>query len=115
MPAVGNLQNLSEPAGEGRRPATTGLGHTRWATHGRHRGERASARGRGVRKARDRAQRDRGELQRSRDRLVEEGHVFASETDAETVTHLIEDNYEGDLVEAVRPPTASLEGHSPSS
>ena len=32
--AVGNLQNLRERAGNGTSPATTGLGHTRWATHG---------------------------------------------------------------------------------
>ena len=30
--AVGNLQNLKLAAGEGDSPATTGLGHTRWAT-----------------------------------------------------------------------------------
>ena len=32
--AVGNLQNLKLEAGESSSPATTGLGHTRWATHG---------------------------------------------------------------------------------
>ena len=32
--AVGNLQNLKQAAGENGSPATTGLGHTRWATHG---------------------------------------------------------------------------------
>ena len=32
--AVGNLQNLKLAAGEAPSPATTGLGHTRWATHG---------------------------------------------------------------------------------
>src|SRR5512144_3016146 len=32
--AVGNLQELRARAGESASPATTGLGHTRWATHG---------------------------------------------------------------------------------
>ena len=32
--AVGNLQNLKHAAGQVGSPATTGLGHTRWATHG---------------------------------------------------------------------------------
>jgi glutamine---fructose-6-phosphate transaminase (isomerizing) len=110
--AVGNLQNLREHAGDGSSPATTGLGHTRWATHG------------GVTEANAHplAAEEPGKLaivlngivenyRELRDRLVEEGHVFSSETDAETVTHLIEDNYGGDLVEAVRLAYAELEGH----
>ncbi len=43
--------------------------------------------------------------------LITDGHTFTSETDAETVTHLIERYYEGDLVEAVRLAFAELEGH----
>ena len=43
--------------------------------------------------------------------LAADGHTFTSETDAETVTHLIERYYEGDLVEAVRLAFAELEGH----
>ena len=50
-----------------------------------------------------------------RERLSELGHVFSSETDAETVTHLIEEHYDGDLVEAVRLAYASSRGTSPSS
>ena len=37
--------------------------------------------------------------------------MFSSETDAETVTHLIEEHYDGDLVEAVRGAYNELEGH----
>ena len=43
--------------------------------------------------------------------LASEGHTFTSETDAETVTHLVERHYEGDLVEAVRLAFNELEGH----
>ncbi len=32
--AVGNLQNLKRTAGDNGSQSTTGLGHTRWATHG---------------------------------------------------------------------------------
>ena len=110
--AVGNLQNLKELAGVNGSPATTGLGHTRWATHG------------GVTEANAHplAAEDEAKLaivlngivenyRELRERLSEQGHVFSSETDAETVTHLIEDYYEGDLVEAVRLAYAELEGH----
>ncbi len=37
--------------------------------------------------------------------------MFTSETDAETVTHLIEEHYDGDLVEATRLAFNELEGH----
>ena len=41
----------------------------------------------------------------------EAGHVFTSETDAETVSHLIQEHYDGDLVEATRLAFNELEGH----
>ena len=110
--AVGNLQNLKKRTGMNGSPATTGLGHTRWATHG------------GVTEANAHplASEDAEKLaivlngivenyRELRERLSEQGHVFSSETDAETVTHLIEDFYEGDLVEAVRRAYGELEGH----
>ncbi len=110
--AVGNLQNLKREAGEDGSPATTGLGHTRWATHG------------GVTEANAHplAGDDPAEVaivlngivenyRELRERLREAGHVFTSETDAETVTHLIEEHYDGDLVEATRRAFNELEGH----
>ncbi len=110
--AVGNLQNLKLAAGEGTSPATTGLGHTRWATHG------------GVTEANAHplAGNDPAEVaivlngivenyRELRERLGEAGHAFTSETDAETVTHLIEEFYEGDIVEATRRAFNELEGH----
>jgi len=110
--AVGNLQNLKLAAGESASPATTGLGHTRWATHG----------GVTEQNAHPLAGDDPAEIaivlngivenyRELRDRLREAGHVFTSETDAETVTHLIEEHYDGDLVEATRLAFNELEGH----
>src|SRR5207237_5557140 len=43
--------------------------------------------------------------------LEAEGHTYSSQTDAETVSHLIERHYEGDLVEAVCKAYAEMEGH----
>ena len=109
---VGNLQNLKREAGDGPSAATTGLGHTRWATHG----------GVTVENAHPLAGDDPAEVaivlngivenyRELRERLREAGHVFLSETDAETVTHLIEEHYAGDLVEATRRAFNELEGH----
>ncbi|MGH3025850.1 MAG: glutamine--fructose-6-phosphate transaminase (isomerizing), partial [Gaiellaceae bacterium] len=46
-----------------------------------------------------------------RNELLERGHTFVSETDAEVVAHLLEDAYDGDLVEAMRTVYARIEGH----
>jgi glutamine---fructose-6-phosphate transaminase (isomerizing) len=110
--AVGNLQNLRERAGTAASPATTGLGHTRWATHGGV--TEANAHPLAAEEAEKLAVVLNGIVENYRElreRLASQGHVFSSETDAETVTHLIEEHYEGDLVEAVRRAYNELEGH----
>ena len=112
MRAVGNLANLRQHAGDDPSPATTGLGHTRWATHGGV--TEANAHPLAAEESEKLAIVLNGIVENYRElraRLVELGHVFTSETDAETVTHLIEEHYEGDLVEAVRRTYAELEGH----
>ena len=110
--AVGNLQNLKDKAGPNGSQSTTGLGHTRWATHG------------GVTEANAHPLTACDDSQMSivlngivenyrelRESLQEAGHTFSSETDAEVVAHLLEDAYEGDLVAAMRTAYAKLEGH----
>jgi len=110
--AVGPLDNLKERAGSASSPATTGLGHTRWATHGgvteanAHplagcEAEKLSIVLNGIVE----------NYRELRESLTADGHTFTSETDAETVTHLVERHYEGDLVEAVRRAFGELEGH----
>ena len=109
--AVGPLANLKARAKDPS-TSTTGLGHTRWATHGAvteanaHpltgcEADRLSIVLNGIVE----------NYRELRESLVEEGHTFTSETDAETVSHLVERHYEGDLVEAVRLAFAELEGH----
>jgi glutamine---fructose-6-phosphate transaminase (isomerizing) len=110
--AVGNLENLRKAAGPNRSTATTGLGHTRWATHGAVNEQNAhplvGCEDGKVAIVLNGIVENYRELKES---LSAEGHVFTSETDAETVTHLVERHYEGDLVEAVRNAFAELEGH----
>jgi glucosamine--fructose-6-phosphate aminotransferase (isomerizing) len=119
--AVGNLENLRAAVdaqvenGGGvavaAPVATTGVAHTRWATHGRVTEENAHPHG----DCSDRIHivlngivENHAEL---RHELAEQGHRFSSETDAEIVAHLIERNYDGDLIAAVRASFAELRGH----
>ena len=119
--AVGNLENLRAAVAAHRAadgavavaapPATIGLAHTRWATHGRVSEENAHPHG----DCSDRIHivlngivENHAELRRE---LADEGHFFSSETDAEIVAHLIERHYDGDLTAAVGAAFAELRGH----
>jgi glutamine---fructose-6-phosphate transaminase (isomerizing) len=110
--AVGNLDNLKRAAEPNGSRTTTGVGHTRWATHGRVSQENAHPL----------TGCDPDELAivlngivenfiELREELAEDGHEFTTETDAEVVVHLIERHYEGDLIAAVRTVYRLLEGH----
>jgi glucosamine--fructose-6-phosphate aminotransferase (isomerizing) len=123
--AVGNLSNLREAIGldadrpvsadggvaVATPPATIGLGHTRWATHGRVTEENAHPHGDctgDVHIVLNGIVENHTELRRE---LSESGHAFTSETDAEIVAHMIEKHYDGDLTAAVRGAFAELRGH----
>ena len=110
--AVGNLQHLIEAAGSNGSESTHGLGHTRWATHGKVVVENAhpltGCDEREIAVVLNGIIENYRELSAS---LIEDGHVFTTETDAETVAHLIESHYDGDLAEAVRRTYRQLEGH----
>ncbi len=110
--AVGNLANLQEAAGPNGSVSTTGLGHTRWATHGAVTEENAhpltACHEREMAIVLNGIIENYREL---RDELQADGHTFTSETDAEVVVHLLERAYNGDLVEAARAAYARLEGH----
>src|SRR5256714_551442 len=119
--AVGTLASLREAVAEqvqngggvatAAPPATTGVAHTRWATHGRVSEENAHPHG----DCTDRIHivlngivENHAELRRQ---LEADGHHFSSETDAEIVAHLIERHDEGDLTDAVRAAFNELRGH----
>jgi glutamine---fructose-6-phosphate transaminase (isomerizing) len=116
--AVGNLANLraeveshSANGGGPAAGATTGIAHTRWATHGRVTKENAhphdDSSGQ-VHIVLNGIVENHAAL---RHRLEADGQDFTSETDAEVVAHLIASHYDGDLPAAVRDAYAELRGH----
>jgi glucosamine--fructose-6-phosphate aminotransferase (isomerizing) len=109
--AVGNLSVLKSVAGNNGSPATTGIGHTRWATHGRP----SEANAHPLAGCDDRFSVVLNGIVENyvllKEQLIAKGHVFSSETDAEVVAHLLEEHYDGDLVEAVRLTFLDLHGH----
>jgi glucosamine--fructose-6-phosphate aminotransferase (isomerizing) len=97
---------LEEPPGR-----ATGIGHTRWATHGRVSQENAHPHF-------DTSDRihivvngiveNYVEL---KEQLIADGAVFTSETDAEVIAHLVAKHHDGDLIGAVRGAYGELSGH----
>lgn len=89
---------------------TCGIGHTRWATHGkpseRNAHPHASCGGH-VAVVHNGIIENYAEL---RDELMAQGHRFASDTDTEVVAHLVEEAYLGDLLEAVREASTRIIG-----
>ncbi|GIM46167.1 glutamine--fructose-6-phosphate aminotransferase [Collibacillus ludicampi] len=94
--SVGRLAVLEEQI-DGTIPGFLGIGHTRWATHGRPSDDNAhphtDCSGRFVVV-------HNGIIEnylKLREELIAKGHTFQSETDTEVVAHLIEELYDGDL------------------
>ena len=110
--SVGNLQGLKDAVAKSKSLATTGVGHTRWATHGRVCAENAHPLTGCLQGDIDLVLNGIVENYRElKASLLDEGHEFSSETDAEVISHLVERHYKGDLVSAVRAAYAELEGH----
>ncbi len=109
--AEGKLQNLADRLANGEPlSGKVGVGHTRWATHGRpsdanaHPHMDCSGKFAVIHNG---IIENYGPL---RARLIADGHVFKSETDTEVLAHLLEENYEGDLVTAVRHTLGQVRG-----
>jgi glucosamine--fructose-6-phosphate aminotransferase (isomerizing) len=123
--AVGNLSALRSAVQAGgeqpedptavalvERPESgTGIGHTRWATHGQVTEENAHPHF----DTSDRVHIVVNGIVENyielKERLIHSGAVFTSETDAEVIAHLVAHHYDGDLVAAVRGAYAELRGH----
>jgi glucosamine--fructose-6-phosphate aminotransferase (isomerizing) len=120
--AVGNLEHLRDAvaartAGDGgvavaERTATAGIGHTRWATHGRVNEDNAHPHF----DTQDRVHVVVNGIVENylalKERLMDMGAVFTSETDAEVIAHLVAHHLAtGDLTEAVRAAYNELQGH----
>src|ERR1700681_4309444 len=108
--AQGKLRNLEEALKLSPVNGHYGIGHTRWATHGRPTEENAHP------------HRDcHGDIVvvhngivenylTLKHQLVEEGHKFVTETDTEVIAHLVEKHYDGNLENAVRDAVRQLTG-----
>jgi glucosamine--fructose-6-phosphate aminotransferase (isomerizing) len=108
--SVGKISALEKALAASPLPGPTGVGHTRWATHGRPSEQNAHP------------HRDcSGDLvvvhngiienhRALREELLAAGHTLASETDSEVVAHLVESLYRGDLLAAVRAALPRIHG-----
>jgi len=108
--ASGKLRNLEEALRRSPADGWYGIGHTRWATHGRPTEENAHPH-------RD----SRGNIVVVHNGIIENylelkaelaalGHRFGTETDTEIIPHLIEECFAGNLEEAVRQAVGRLKG-----
>ncbi len=108
--ALGKLRNLEDAIHVHPLSGQTGIGHTRWATHGRPSEENAHPHvGPGMRVAVV----HNGIIENYvalRQQLESAGHTFTTEADTEVIAHLIEDCLEDDLTVAVRKTVQRLQG-----
>ncbi len=89
----------------------TGIGHTRWATHGRVTEENAHPHFDNTDRVHIVVNGIVENYISLKRRLAAEGAVFTSETDAEVIAHLVAHHNDGDLFAAVRRAYAELRGH----
>ena len=89
----------------------TGIGHTRWATHGRVTETNAHPHFDNTDRIHIVVNGIVENYISLKRRLVADGAQFTSETDAEVIAHLVASHHTGDLAEAVRRAYAELRGH----
>ncbi|MFH1282597.1 MAG: glutamine--fructose-6-phosphate transaminase (isomerizing) [bacterium] len=108
--ALGKLSALTQKLSKKHLNGSVGIGHTRWATHGKPNNLNAHPH--------DDCQ---GRIAVVHNGIIEnfsglkielqkQGHKFSSDTDTEVIAHLIEEHYEDDLHLAVQQAVSELEG-----
>lgn len=108
--ATGKLRNLENRVVADQPPGNIGIGHTRWATHGRPSDENAHPH-----TYKDVAVVHNGIIENHlalKEQLRSRGHVFSSETDSEVFAHLIAEELERglELPDAVRAAITQVKG-----
>ncbi|MGD9551520.1 MAG: glutamine--fructose-6-phosphate transaminase (isomerizing) [Candidatus Caldatribacteriota bacterium] len=106
----GKIKNLEELLKKTNIYGTIGLGHTRWATHGSPNDINAHPH---CSKNSEIVVVHNGIIENYltiKDILLSRGYQFLSDTDTEVLPHLIQDNYQGDLTEAVRKSLKKVKG-----
>lgn len=109
--AQGKLETLCKLIDDGKGfDSTIGIGHTRWATHGKPSDVNAHPH---ISNDGNFAIVHNGIIENYatlKDELIKKGYVFASETDTEVIAHLLQDNYDGDMLSTVSKTIAMLKG-----
>jgi glutamine---fructose-6-phosphate transaminase (isomerizing) len=108
--SVGKLSQLSKVLKTNRLDGTCGIGHTRWATHGKPSEENAHPHTDCKNKI---VVVHNGIIENYlelKDQLTKQGHTFRSETDTEVFAHIIEKNFSGDLLKATREALKAVKG-----
>lgn len=106
----GRLRALEEQLTSHRLPGQIGIGHTRWATHGKPSHENSHPHMDNSGKI---AVVHNGIIENYlslKQELIAKGHTFVSETDTEVIAHLFADMYNGDIVTAAQQVVKRLEG-----
>ena len=108
--SVGRLASLKEKISGHEPQGSIGIGHTRWATHGRPSDLNAHPH---TDCSGDFVVVHNGIIENYlslKEKLIKKGHIFKSETDTEVIAHLLEELYAGDFEAAVREVLKRIDG-----
>jgi len=108
--AKGRIANLESKLEEAPLNGSVGIGHTRWATHGKPSDVNSHPHTDNSMKF---SVVHNGIIENYitlKEELIAKGHVFVSETDTEVISHLIADLYEGDILKAVQKAVKRMTG-----